>query len=304
MNTRFRRGAELEVPGPLIRFSADLPLAPVDAAALPVNEIRSIDSYLETPAQDSLHATETTTKELRFFDANVAGYEELAADARAHNSATRAIEVVVIGQDEDGLALIWHTFAERSDISAVHVISHATDRVVQLDSSRVLSTPTWSTEMLVASAIQFDSVKEAVPEWQTGWNRQTPTLPSAADGNSGSLFGRDAGEADQLPPACEQEFVGTELHFTSAKLNSALAAAGVVWWAGRAGALLAGLASSNAALSRFDPLPVVGNHDDENDPEVDSHDPGERAKFKQAAFAKLMAEVAAVPALGTNTGKV
>ncbi len=56
---------------------------------------------------------------------------------------------------------------------------------------------------------------------------------------------------------------------------------GAVWWAARAGGLLASLLASTPAWRHVDPLPVLGR--DEEDPEIDWGDADEDPQPREAA---------------------
>ncbi|WP_298622295.1 DUF4347 domain-containing protein, partial [uncultured Zoogloea sp.] len=63
--------------------------------------------------------------------------QALIDDLSAQQQAGRPIEVVAVGSDEDGIAVIGSTLAGRSDVSAVHVIGHGASGVAQLGASEL-----------------------------------------------------------------------------------------------------------------------------------------------------------------------
>jgi hypothetical protein len=109
-------------------YSADL--APLALAAGGVEQ-RLLEASAEEPA-----ATQAG-HEIAFVDMSLPDANRLVADLEAQAAAGRPIEVVRIGADEDGIARISETLAARSDVSAVHVLSHGADGVVQLGSARL-----------------------------------------------------------------------------------------------------------------------------------------------------------------------
>jgi hypothetical protein len=124
----------VEALEPRLLYSADLGaslLAP--ALVSPVAEHRLLEA--EAPPADAATAAEQTAqaREIVFVDAATPDAGRLIADIT--NQSGRAIEVVEIGADEDGLARISDELAARQDISAVHIISHGSDGAVQLGSS-------------------------------------------------------------------------------------------------------------------------------------------------------------------------
>jgi hypothetical protein len=60
---------------------------------------------------------------------------------------------------------------------------------------------------------------------------------------------------------------------------------GMVWWAARAGGLLASLMASTPAWRHVDPLPVLGR--DEDEPEIDWHTPDEKPAEEEAQAAQM-----------------
>jgi hypothetical protein len=72
----------------------------------------------------------TQAHEVVFVDAATPDADRLIADISAQPG--RAIDVVRIGADEDGLARIGSELAARQDVSAVHIISHGSDGAVRL----------------------------------------------------------------------------------------------------------------------------------------------------------------------------
>ena len=103
-----------------------------------------LDAALQAPltaAHDT--AVPAQRQEIVFFDATLPDADTLLADLRAQRDAGRALEIVSFGADDDALALIGQTLASRQDVTAVHVISHGSDGVlqlgrVQLDANTVL----------------------------------------------------------------------------------------------------------------------------------------------------------------------
>lgn len=113
-----------------ILHSADLaPLLVADAG----NGLALQQSVQQASANDPV----SRSSEIAFVDLSVPDAGALLADLRAQQAAGRALEIVTIGADQDGLALIGRTLAGRSDITAVHVLAHGSDGVLQLGSARL-----------------------------------------------------------------------------------------------------------------------------------------------------------------------
>jgi hypothetical protein len=96
-------------------------------------------SGADTLSHQTLHAAPTDAfvqrSEIVFVDTALPDAQSLVADLRSQRDAGRPIEIVTIGKDQDGLALIGATLAGRQDITAVHVLAHGSDGALQLGSS-------------------------------------------------------------------------------------------------------------------------------------------------------------------------
>ena len=90
-------------------------------------------------------------RELVFVNENVPDYEQLIADLQG-NDESRTIEVVVLESDRSGIEQVSEILAERSDLSAVHVITHGADGQINLGD-------TW----LNSDTLKSNS--DAVAEW-------------------------------------------------------------------------------------------------------------------------------------------
>ena len=77
--------------------------------------------------------------ELVIVNEDVADYKQLIADLQSSDD-NRVIEVVVLESDRDGIEQVSEILAERSDVAAVHFISHGADGQINLGNSRLTST--------------------------------------------------------------------------------------------------------------------------------------------------------------------
>ncbi|MFL6564752.1 MAG: DUF4347 domain-containing protein, partial [Burkholderiales bacterium] len=125
----------VEALEPRLLYSADLGASLLGAALIsPVAEQRLLESA--PPAvQPQADASQMQAREIVFVDAATPDADRLVADIAAQPG--RAIEVVRIGADEDGLARIGAELAARQDVSAVHIISHGSDGTFRLGASTV-----------------------------------------------------------------------------------------------------------------------------------------------------------------------
>ncbi|TXH81226.1 DUF4347 domain-containing protein, partial [Thauera aminoaromatica] len=127
MDTRRRRRALIESFEPRIMYSAGPGPAGLAAAMLTAAELRV----------DGGEALQGAGTELVFIDARVPELQLLLDDLAAQQQAGRAVEVVVVGVDADGVALIGEHLAGRSDVAAIHLIGHGADGVAELGAGRL-----------------------------------------------------------------------------------------------------------------------------------------------------------------------
>ena len=136
-------------------------LVDVLAQAPVLNAVNAADPVLDTPSTSDqaaptagdtpINGTESDSemqpdmmevariRELVFVNENVAGYQQLIADLQGEDS-NRIIEVVVLKGDRDGIEQVSEILAVRSDLAAVHFISHGTDGQILLGNSSLDST--------------------------------------------------------------------------------------------------------------------------------------------------------------------
>ena len=118
-----------ETMEPRILHSADLaPLVVADAAGG-----IALQQAVQQPANDAVGRS----SEIVFVDLSVPDAQTLLDDLKAQRDSGRAIEIITIAADQDGLALITDTLAGRSDVSAVHVLAHGSDGQMLLGNARL-----------------------------------------------------------------------------------------------------------------------------------------------------------------------
>jgi hypothetical protein len=113
-----------------ILHSADL--SPLGWSASPTLHPAANEATLAPAAASATTQAATQRAEIAFIDAGLPDADALAADLLMQQAAGRRIEVVTIDSSADGLALMSQTLAGRSDIGAVHVLSHGSDGHLQL----------------------------------------------------------------------------------------------------------------------------------------------------------------------------
>ncbi|RZI84761.1 MAG: tandem-95 repeat protein, partial [Rubrivivax sp.] len=119
-----------EAMEPRLLYSADF--APAAFMASAGSDGPSHQRLVEaTPATSAA----SSGSDIVFIDARVPDQATLLADLARQAAQGRAIEVVLIGADEDGLDRITQTLANRRDVSAVHLMSHGQSGSAQLGSA-------------------------------------------------------------------------------------------------------------------------------------------------------------------------
>ena len=108
-----------------ILYSADTPAGAL-AATLPRTEAQAEQAQATAPTQ-AQPAVELVVLDERVPDADV-----LLHDIAAQAAEGRSIEVVRVGAGEDGVAAITAALAGRSDVAALHIVSHGGTGAVQL----------------------------------------------------------------------------------------------------------------------------------------------------------------------------
>ena len=95
-------------------------------------EIKScgIDDY-----ESSQQASPNIRREVVFLDTSVADVQQLLDDLLLQNDATRDFEIVLLRNEQDGVAQISEKLSQSKDFDAVHIVSHGTSGRVKLGGS-------------------------------------------------------------------------------------------------------------------------------------------------------------------------
>ncbi|MEO8007882.1 MAG: DUF4347 domain-containing protein, partial [Betaproteobacteria bacterium] len=107
------------------------PLLAGAPALMPQFEQRVIDAngeYTHIAAAN----TELSRHEVVFVDTATPHYQSLIDDIQANGQDRRTLEVVLLDKNTDGIAQISEFLATRTDIDALHIISHGSDAAFQL----------------------------------------------------------------------------------------------------------------------------------------------------------------------------
>ena len=118
----------LEEFEPRILYSADFAPAVLAGVSLPGPSDQRLLQAQETPAASP------AALEIAFIDVSLPDAQRLIDDLQAQRNAGRTIEIVRIDAGEDGISRISQTLDGRTDIGAVHVLSHGSDGALQLGS--------------------------------------------------------------------------------------------------------------------------------------------------------------------------
>ena len=125
--------ALLEELEPRILYSAD-------AAAVLGSGVGGLTSGASQDQQLLSNSTVASTAtasayEIAFVDLSAPDAQSLVTGLNAQRDNGRAIQVITIAPDEDGIAVISRTLADQQGITAVHVIGHGSDGRVMLGSA-------------------------------------------------------------------------------------------------------------------------------------------------------------------------
>ena len=139
----YARNPVLQELEPRLLMSADLnplTLDTVFASPAPAGaEFRNIaDTGTPTVVTSGAVAPIQRTNELVFVDTATPDYQKLIDEMRESALAEgRNLEFVLIDQERDGIRKITDTLATKSELDAIHIVSHAEDGAVQLGSAKL-----------------------------------------------------------------------------------------------------------------------------------------------------------------------
>lgn len=168
---------QLEPLEPRILYSADIlgVTGPVDAP----HDSTELAGPLPTVVADG-----KLLSELVFVDTSVPEFDQILADLESQVAAGRALEVIQIAPDTDGIAVISDTLASRSQIETVHIISHGTDSGIALGSQ-------W------LSNVSVNAHEQQINQWQQSFTEDADILlygcNLAADSDGQALLSTLAG---------------------------------------------------------------------------------------------------------------
>ena len=151
--------------------------------ATPVSKISGTPSMSDSLSEAMAAADR---RELVLINENVDDYEKLLADL-TEDHPEREFEVIVLESDRDGISQVSEILAERSDLSAVHFITHGSDGQINLGG-------TW----LNSTTLQQNS--DAIAGWGKALSETGDMLfygcNIAADSDGQALMGDIAGLTD------------------------------------------------------------------------------------------------------------
>ncbi|MGA7178783.1 MAG: DUF2341 domain-containing protein [Thiobacillaceae bacterium] len=136
----FARRPIIEELEPRLLFSADLApllghvLAPQTDAAVAELRMVGTDGEFANATSRQQQAAQHSSSEVVFLDTRVQGYQQILTDIQKQNTDSHPIEVVLIDPNRDGIAQISDYLSQQQNISAIHIISHGADDLVQLGS--------------------------------------------------------------------------------------------------------------------------------------------------------------------------
>ena len=135
-----RHRPRIEELEPRILYSADFSPG-VLAAPLAPAEHRVVDTAGDflagTQSEQTVASQEHVRREIIFVDSATPDYQRLVDDIVKHADEGRQLELIRLDSAADGIGQISAALSGRSDISAVHIISHGTQGEVQLGGARL-----------------------------------------------------------------------------------------------------------------------------------------------------------------------
>jgi hypothetical protein len=218
----------VEVLEPKLLYSADLgvsafvppPQATLAVQAASATPALAPDANAATAVSDTSQTAQQAGQELVFIDASVPDADALVRDIQQQAANGRAIEVVVVRQDQDGIAVVTQALQDRHDISAVHLIGHGESGDMQLGATQL------DTQTLLTRAAD-------IAQWGTALSAQADLLLygcDVAEGTAGhalvqnlaALTGADVAASDDLTGAATLGGDWT-LEVQTGQIDSALA---------------------------------------------------------------------------------
>ncbi|MEQ1902744.1 MAG: DUF4347 domain-containing protein, partial [Pirellulaceae bacterium] len=106
--------------------------SPDDSDSSLASQATEAEVNLTTIANESEDSTTQLRRELIFIDSGVEDFEQLLAEALANTDSKRELEIVLLSPDRDGVEHISQILAQRSNLDAVHIVSHGSAGRVQL----------------------------------------------------------------------------------------------------------------------------------------------------------------------------
>lgn len=110
-----------------------------EASVLTSEAAPSSESESTKPQQPdsglSVSPSQSVSRELVFLDTSVQDYQQLLDDLLANDDPSREIEVVLLSSSRDGIDQISESLTGRTELDAVHIVSHGTDAAVKLGST-------------------------------------------------------------------------------------------------------------------------------------------------------------------------
>ena len=188
-----------------VLFSADfvpgLDNIAVDEQVLVQDITGDVQAEREAAPETVEQTAAEARRELVIVNDDVADYEQLVADLQGSDD-NRIIEVVVLDTDRDGIEQVSEILAERSDVAAVHFITHGSEGQINLGNSRLTSTT-------------LEENSDAVAGWGNALTESGDILfygcKIAADGDGQSLLkniaeltGAEVAASDDLTGSSEQ----------------------------------------------------------------------------------------------------
>ena len=127
----------VEAIEPRILHSADIsPLQLTEDASEGIAEMRYLDGNGEF-VHDTSAQQQEQPREVIFVDTSTPDYQALVDHIVSGSNDQDQYEIILIDSESDGLNTITSALASRSDVSAVHIISHGSEGNIELGSTNL-----------------------------------------------------------------------------------------------------------------------------------------------------------------------
>ncbi|HIV72894.1 MAG TPA: DUF4347 domain-containing protein, partial [Candidatus Aquabacterium excrementipullorum] len=134
----FLAGGDVGAAGANAATTTVAPSASLQYAAIAATQGSASQNTNVAVVQNATAEADTATREIVFVDLGIDNADTLIADLQAQQAQGRALDIVTIGANEDGIEVITRTLANaQTPYSAVHILSHGNTQGLTLGNTRL-----------------------------------------------------------------------------------------------------------------------------------------------------------------------